>query len=226
MFRAKCTNEVVLMLTFLSVARLSCLAETNYFLVNPLPGTRLESFIIPLSKPEDIAHAREQIAKGSETQELNRPIVGVKVLGGRDGINRNYSDPTLPQWSWHVSEFLEFADGAADAVATYPSYLEINFDWAHRTNTDDAVIAGFLGHRVARELGPVPLFLSALSRQTGLEFYWSTPGTNYLYTLEAKKSLTDTIWLPVSDRVRTNFWLVLPCSNQNQIYRVRAELSP
>ena len=58
-------------------------AQTNiiYFLVGPLFPRLRESYVLPLSKPEDIAHARDLVlwtpvvTNGSNRVEWNHPVV-------------------------------------------------------------------------------------------------------------------------------------------------------
>jgi hypothetical protein len=70
------------MAVLLSASNLS-FGQTIYFLVGLIPGlpaSHHESYVLPLSKPEDIAHARDLIARGQTgTNELIRPLVGAKV---------------------------------------------------------------------------------------------------------------------------------------------------
>src|SRR5438876_9411342 len=73
--------------------------ETIYFLVEApgrVVGTYVfnDSYVLPLSKQEDIDHARFLISLGrSVFSEAHQALVGAKVGPGKDGINRNYLDP-------------------------------------------------------------------------------------------------------------------------------------
>src|SRR5262245_6634005 len=62
-----------------------------------------DSYVLPLSDPAAIAHARDLIRIGPSAGET---IVVAAIAAGSDGINRNYLALGAPQWSWHVSEFL------------------------------------------------------------------------------------------------------------------------
>src|SRR5216117_2333930 len=81
--------------------------DTNYFLVAvPMVNDGVlqkDSYLLPLSKQEDIDHARYLISLGWTvfSEEGHRTIVGARVGLGKDGINRNYFDPMLREWSWH-----------------------------------------------------------------------------------------------------------------------------
>src|SRR5437870_2529643 len=78
--------------------------NTTYFLVTQLPKyeTKRDSYVLPLSRAEDIAHARDLILRGPWN---NHAMVGARIAVGTDGINRNYRVAGCPQWSWHVVEF-------------------------------------------------------------------------------------------------------------------------
>src|SRR5947208_291443 len=106
--------------------------ETIYFLLGPIPGiAENDSAVIPFSKPEDIDHARDLILRGpSPNGEANRAMAAVSVKAGKDGINRNYLDPRLRAWSWHVDEVLGFWDDAVPEIEVTPTGLERSFDWA------------------------------------------------------------------------------------------------
>ncbi len=103
--------------------------ETVYFLVgHPRPSDWelvWDSYVLPLSKQDDIDHARCLIALGrSVFSEPHQTIVGARVGPGKDGINRNYIDPKFPEWSWHIIEFQEFADVSTDVQDGSPTELE------------------------------------------------------------------------------------------------------
>ncbi len=204
--------------------------EVIYFLVGPLSGNVEEaSMVIPVSKPEQIEHARDLLIRGAWVDgELNRPFPVVRVRGGKNVINRDYLDPRLPEWSWHVEEVLDFADYAVEIIVMNPIALETRFDWSKDDGTVTSVWA-FVWHTVTRELGPMPLYLSIVPDGQNLEFYWTGLGTNYFYTLEGKESLTSTNWLALpggSWPLKTNHW-TLPLTNATaNFFRVRAEQSP
>src|SRR6266851_9601227 len=107
--------------------------EIIYFLLGPEPGIAAkDSVAIPLSKPEDIDHARDLIVRGPHPNGVpNQPMAVVSVSAGKDGVNRNYLDPRLPEWSWHVEEVVGFGDFAAEAIETTPTLLETHFDWSN-----------------------------------------------------------------------------------------------
>ena len=206
--------------------------ETIYFLVaapGPVPGTYLnnDSYLLPLSKQEDIDHARFLISLGrSVFSEAHQTIVGARVGPGKDGINRNYLDPKFPEWSWHVVEFFEFGDYSIEILDGGPSGVETDPDWYMADPDGRHGLIAFWQYTVVRELGSVPLYLSIVPDGQNLQFYWSGVGTNYVYTFEGKESLASPNWLAIpggSWPLKTNQW-TLPRTNATaRFYRVRAE---
>jgi hypothetical protein len=197
--------------------------QTIYFLVaepafRPEEVRRKDSYVLPLSREEDLEYARYLIERnrlgfldGDET------IVVARVLAGKDGVNRNFVDPIFPEWSWHVEEFLGFAAYTAEILDGWPTGLE--------GMTGGAEI-GFWAYTVVRELGPVPLYLSVLPQDQDLQFFWSGVGTNHVYTLEGKQSPAGTNWFPLPGAdwpLRTNHWTLARTNATPGFYRVRAE---
>ena len=202
--------------------------ETTYFLVGEPPGRALcrDSYVLPLSKQEDIDYARYLISLGRSVFEdpPKMALVGARVGPGKDGINRYYVDPTFPEWSWHVIEFQEFADvtliiqdGCATSVENDPAW--------YLGDARQGLI-GFWNFTIIRELGPAPLYLSIIPDGQNFQFYWSCVGTNYVYTLEGKESLAGTNWFAIpgtSWPLKTNHW-TLPLTNApGPFYQVKAE---
>jgi len=131
--------------------------ETIYFLVAEPPGrVRLhDSYVLPLSKQEDIDHARYLISLGQSVfSGSHGALVVANVVAAKDDVNRNFQDPKFPNWSWQVSEFLGFADYTIEILDGSPTQLEW-FDWSH----GGQITIGFWNYTVVRELGPVPLYL-------------------------------------------------------------------
>ncbi|PYJ56874.1 MAG: hypothetical protein DME24_20965 [Verrucomicrobia bacterium] len=203
-------------------------AETIYFLVAEPPGRPLgnDSYVLPLSKQEDIDHARYLISLGQSVfLGSHAALVVAKVGPGKDGINRDYVDHRFPEWSWHVVEFRGFGDRTIEVLDGAPSYVENDPDW-YLGNDGRQGLIGFWNYTVVRELGPMPLYLSVIPEGQNLQFYWSGVGTNYVYTLEGKESLASTNWLAFAGAawpLKTNHW-ALPLANTSaRFYRVRAE---
>jgi PKD repeat protein len=120
--------SIFFILLFLCVTFSQSSASTVYFLVGELPGLppRYESYVIPLSDPADIAHARDLITYGPG---VGNAIVAAKIAKGANGINRNYLDPYHTPWSWHVSDFLDFYDMAMEICDGGPSFVENDLDY-------------------------------------------------------------------------------------------------
>jgi hypothetical protein len=122
-------------------------SESVRFLVDQINGhPRHESYVLPLSDPAAIAHARKLIEFGASA---GQPIVVADVAHGANGINRNYAVPGAPPWTWHVSKFLWFADTTAEILDGWPGMLENGIDEPlHETYTN----IGFWSYSVVAEL--------------------------------------------------------------------------
>src|SRR5213593_671087 len=109
-------KRIIAVLVFTVAWLRSGSAETIYFLVSdPRDGDWAlvyDSYVLPLSKQEDIDHARYLISLGCLVfrTEGARALVVARVGPGKDGINRDYVDRRFPEWSWHVEQFGSFGD--------------------------------------------------------------------------------------------------------------------
>lgn len=82
-----------------------------------------------------------------------------KIAAGADGVNRDVLASGEPLWSWHVTEFLEFADLTIEVLDGWPGLIEQ--DVAGWIGTSGGEI-GFWSYTVTQELVvPIPgaLFL-------------------------------------------------------------------
>jgi hypothetical protein len=95
-------------------------SESVRFLVGELHPHHYDSYVLPLGDPAAIAHARELI---TDPSAAGQAIVVAKIAQGRDGVNRNYIAPGAPFWSWHVAEFIAFADITAEILDGWPGML-------------------------------------------------------------------------------------------------------
>ena len=197
-----------------------------YFLVGPVlrASDHNDSYVVSISKPEDIEHARYLIKSGAALgHQADEATVVARVTRGSDGVNRDYLDPTFREWSWHVIEFLGFADYVAEVLDGTPTLLEAEIKT--RVSTEPFNI-GFNSHTIVRELGPAPLYLSAIPALSDVALYWSWPGTNYVFTLEITEGLSSMNWIAVpgfqwpvrADKAR------LPKGEVSGFLRVRADL--
>ena len=140
-------------------------AVTVEFLVAEPPGHAVhgDSYVLPLSAPADIEHARDLVARGAAA---GTPIAVAQIAAGADGRNRNVRAPGEPPWSWHVTEFSGFGDFAIELCDGYPGYVEQDVErWI--ANTDGAVC--FWSYTVVAEL-PEPGFVPALAISASVLF--------------------------------------------------------
>src|SRR5256885_1393958 len=207
--------------------------ETVYFLVaSPRESDWAlvgDSYVLPLTKQEDIDHARYLVSLGRAVfQDPSKAaLVVAKVGPGKDGINRNYLDPRFTEWSWHIIEFRGFGDFTIDWLNGSPTAVENDRNWYCGNDVRQGLI-GFWAYTVVRELGAAPLYLSIVPEGLNLQFFCSGVGTNYVYALEGKESLTNTIWLAIPGAawpLKTNHWTLPLTSAPARFYRVKAEAS-
>lgn len=144
---------------FSAIAPSPAQAGTVYFVVAERPGAAVhhDSYVLPLSEPEDIAHARDLVIRGPDA--AGSPLVFASVVAGADGINRNVLAEGEPPWNWHVSAFEGFGDFGIELVDGNPTYLESDVQgWIRNTSRGDGDVGhiGFWNYTVVSELaGPV-----------------------------------------------------------------------
>lgn len=204
-------------------------AQTNavYFQVAPVgvpTVPNLDSYVLPLFKPEHVAQARQLIL--ATPANGNDKIVVARIAAGKDGINRDYLAPGCPEWSWHVTEFGGFYDITAEILDGSPRLVEEDVDgWIRNTGG----LIGFWLYGVVRELGPEPICLSVKTNSSGLLLTWHGVSTNYVYTLESTDSPSTTNWTPVAGGPwpsKTNQWILPRLDATHRFFRVKAELQP
>jgi hypothetical protein len=117
---------VCLMVLFVLVVGAVSQGETVYFLVGEMGEPfHNDSYVLPLSIPSDIIHARHLILHGPE-------IGGALVVAHIDhwdpnngiNLNRNYRLQGMPAWSWYVTEFDGFADFTMEILDGWPTGVE------------------------------------------------------------------------------------------------------
>lgn len=204
-------------------------ADTVYFLCFERPDQKndLTSFVLPLTRPEDIEHAR-RIASGEfDGTCCHMPIPVVRIARGRDGINRNLLAVGAPQWSWHVAEFLNWTDGVGGISAGSPIRVEQQMDFflKNRRPKDLGVVA-FLDHQPRLELSPAT-FLNVDVSEDGLIFRWAGL-RNYVYFLEYTDSLASPDWMPVPgvDWPINTTQVTVSRPEKEFFYRLRLKWSP
>ena len=128
-------------------------AETVYFLVGEIfdPPYLNNSYVLPLTDPYDIAHARDLIEYGSGIGEAI-VVASIDHWDPNNGINtnRDYLQPGIPAWSWYVTEFGGFADFTIEILDGDPSAVEDDVEWWIQ-NTGGLI--GFWSYTVVAELG-------------------------------------------------------------------------
>lgn len=128
-----------------------------YFLVTEIPGTEFheDSFVVGIKDPDDIEYARSLIYANGEDQGQGTIIV-CEIAAGSDGINRDLFSDYDHLWSWHVVEFLDFAQTTAEILDGCPTYVESDVTgWINNTNSQ----IGFWGYTITRELDEAELDL-------------------------------------------------------------------
>jgi hypothetical protein len=108
-------------------------AATVYFLVSEFPDQREhgDSFVLPLSDDEDIAHARDLVARG---RDAGRYLISADLVAGADNINRDILAEGKPAWSWHISNFDQFGDVSIELTDGWPTFIESDVQgWINNT---------------------------------------------------------------------------------------------
>lgn len=209
--------------------------QTVYFLVGepipriPVPGQPTpESFLLPLSDPAAIAHARCLIANAPSypyypPRECAAGTVIIRVVKTSDWSNRDFYRPGFPAWSWRVVEFKGFADIVEWELFSRPSVIEREFIEA--PNEVERTFAFFAF--ALRELGPGALYLSAARQGEQLQFSWSGVWPEAEYAIEAAARPDGPDWTPVVTGLRpgrTNLWSMPLPEGPARFYRLRAQL--
>ncbi len=123
-----------------------------YFLVSERAGEAVhnDSFVVPISDPAHIAHARDLISRGPDA--AGEPIVVAKIAAGADGINLDYLDAHHRPWDWHVSEFANFAGSTVEVLDGWPTFVQQDVPgWIRNTNG----YVGFWSYTITQELADV-----------------------------------------------------------------------
>ena len=144
-------REHNLVILALLLACLTChvSAETVYFLVAEITPYENHSYVLPLSEPNDIAHARALIKFGPS---IGRSTAIAEMNCGADGINRNFVARSKPAWAWHVTNFVEF-NSVVTIFDGSPVIVQNDCEWW--MNNKGGQI-GFLNYTVVAELGTDP----------------------------------------------------------------------
>ena len=128
------------------------------FVVAPLSGDAGDSYLLSLSDPDAVAHARDLVAQGPAA---GATIVFAEIAAGADGFNRDVLAPGEPLWDWHVTRFEGFGDFGIELVDGSPTLVQDDVvGWITNTRRgpeDPFGHIGFWNYTVVQELSPVPL---------------------------------------------------------------------
>jgi hypothetical protein len=125
-------------------------AGLSYFLVAERPGSGShgDSFVVPISDPGQVAHARDLAARGPD--QAGAPIVFANIApGSGGGINRDLLAPGTPEWNWHVTGVSGFGDIGIELLDSWPTYVAQHRDaWIKETGGK----IGFWSYTIVKEL--------------------------------------------------------------------------
>lgn len=135
----------------LFVTTITSYSQTVYFLVADFdPNSRTDSFVLPLTELNDIAHARDLVANGPG---VGQPLIVANIACSADGINRNFLSPSKNQWLWHITQFIGFADSTAEILDGNPTMVNNDCMW-WMNNTGGQI--GFWSYTIIAEIGENP----------------------------------------------------------------------
>jgi hypothetical protein len=138
-------------------ATAAALQDPVYFLVGaPLdPEERADGYVLPLTEPQHIAHARRIITEG---QSAGRLIPVAYIEKGGDAINGDWVAPGTRLWCWRVTGFEDFGDITPEIYDGSPEGVERDVDgWIANTSARDGRgVIGFWNFTVLRELTHFP----------------------------------------------------------------------
>lgn len=203
-------------------------SATTYFLVGPRydsPSLR-ETYVLPISKEAQIREARAVLA----LPLLSRQLIGATIAYGKDGVNRNYFAPDYAEWNWHVVELIGFGDAVIGILDGKPSQWESGATpWPQDRATNTI---GFSAYTLLRELGETPLELRIVREGLFLDLTWSTPGSNWVYTVESADATSNgpdgMKWSPLPNGdwpVHTNKVRVA-APTSSSLFRIQASQAP
>ncbi|HEX6884895.1 MAG TPA: fibronectin type III domain-containing protein [Planctomycetota bacterium] len=113
-----------------------------------------DSYVLPISDPAQLREARDVLRglNGFET------ICVARIADGADGVNRDVRAAGEPLWTWHVIDFLGFAETTAEVLDGWPGLVESSKGAYIRfpPDGDGTGSIGFWAYSVVEELGPGP----------------------------------------------------------------------
>jgi hypothetical protein len=143
-------NQQIAVVFIWMMCSISVLAQTVYFLAADFdPAYRTDSYVLPLTDPNDIAHARDLIANGPAA---GQPWIMIQVACGADNINRNYLSSVKHPWNWHITGFNGFVDTFPPGYYGDPAMIHHACLMTATTQGTN----GFSSYTVIAELGQNP----------------------------------------------------------------------
>jgi hypothetical protein len=192
-----------------------------YFLFADFALPPRDSFVLPLTRTNDIEHVRTWLRTGSAPGGQSASIV--RIAPGSDGINRDYLAPGAPQWSWHIVQMVGFSQ-FLPGITVPPGYIEM---YLNEWMSSSRGINGFFHKPILELLPRSSPVISASSGSSSFELTWTDLGVHYVYTLEVASSLNSSNWTAAPGgtwpTTSTN-WTNSATLNQSRFYRVKAEL--
>lgn len=124
----------------------------TYFVIAERFAANHDSYLLPLTRPEDIAQARFIMSNIDGGGQI---AVARIARGSFDGHAHN-CDPLNGgrRWSWHVSQFLGFSDATIELMDGTPTLVEADLDYWLGPGMGEI---GFWGYTVSREISPAEL---------------------------------------------------------------------
>lgn len=127
-------------------------AEPVYFKVGETEHVRGDSFIISLTDPDHIAHARALIEDPSTITD--RIVVAriVRQTGNEEYLNKDLDKNLV--WSWRVESFESFGFNTIEILDGWPGYIEEDIErWFQNTSGEnDHGFIGFWNYTVLSEV--------------------------------------------------------------------------
>lgn len=143
---------VFFLMLFMVVSSVVFSSAPVYFLVADPNDANSDSYVLPLTDPDDIAYARRLIQEGPS---MGPSIVKAAVECGYNDINRDYYSTSKRRWFWHVESFHSFVEDPVIIVG-------ICGNNPAESDTDcliDSSMYSYIGHdhyTIVEELGTCP----------------------------------------------------------------------
>lgn len=140
----------VLAIAFSTLSASAARAGLTYFLVaeRNAPAHHGDSFVVPIERPDLVAHARDLIARGPEAAGASIVFADI-APGSGGGINRDLIAAGKPEWNWHATAVTGFGDMGIELIDGWPGYVDGHLDnWLRETGGT----IGFWSYTVVKEL--------------------------------------------------------------------------